>query len=65
MDVKELAKLIKLCRKEGVVHYKTADFEFKLGPNVKKTTQSNDKIEQDPQPTEEDVLFWSSGGINA
>jgi hypothetical protein len=64
MDPKDLKALIKLCRKEGVLHYKSPELEFTLSAqvNIKKSLKTeNDKIIQDPQPNEEDVLFWSAG----
>lgn len=67
MTQKELKDLIKFCKKEGVLYYKSAEVEFSLGPKSKikdllKT--QDDKIEQDKPPSEEEVLFWSAG-INA
>lgn len=74
MDVKQLEKLAKLCRKLGVKQLKTADIELVLGdePNISRRQRSSKKTapsgEQAPgiadvvegdQLTEEQLLFYS------
>lgn len=69
MDPKDLKAIIKLCKKEGVLTFKSKDLEFTLSPSAipkKFQAKSDDKIDQDKPPTEEEMLFWSSGiGTNA
>ncbi len=70
MSPKELAKLAAACRKAGIRHYKTAEFEFTLTDEVpvsaykKKqsatsTTPPDDKFESD-ELGQEALMFWSS-----
>lgn len=67
-DTKELAKLVKFLRKEGISHIKSGDFELSLSPaslfphKAGKETQS-DHIPTEGQFNEEDALFWSSGAF--
>jgi hypothetical protein len=64
MDPKDLKAIIKLCKKEGVLTFKTPELEFTLSASAmpkKFLKASDDKIEQDPPINEEDVLFWSAG----
>ncbi len=70
-DIKELAKLVKLCRKLGVKSYKTSDFEFELqdiASDYKPTTRNKKQLKADDSNytsdslPEESLLFWSSGG---
>lgn len=67
MDAKEIKKIIKLCKDQGVLTFKSNELEFTLSPDVIKKSKEvlNDKIEQDPKMNEEDVLLWSAGTINA
>lgn len=70
-DLKELEKLLKLCRKQGVTELKVEGCEFKLGemPQVK---DSNPEVENNPDDpyanfptgtlTPEQLAFYSSGG---
>lgn len=72
---KELIKLAKACRKAGISHFKGFGFEFTLTnelPSTKLTkaaisnpNASNsepDQVITPDTPTEEELLFWSSGG---
>lgn len=71
LSPKELIKLAGACRKAGIKHYKTADYEFTLTDEApistksKKIANSSGNIDQqeitsDDQLTEEQILFWSS-----
>lgn len=68
-NTKELAKLVKFLRKEGISHLKSGDFEMTLSPGALfpkkpgKESQS-DTIPVENQFSEEDALFWSSAGIS-
>lgn len=66
MDPKDLKAIIKLCKKEGVLSFKSKDLEFTLSPSAiskKLQAQSDDKIEQTTQYDPEALIDWSSGGI--
>lgn len=66
MNVKELQALIRLLRKEGVKHYRTPELSLELGEQpkvVKRAGNQTDKIETPDEFSEEQTLFWSSGGI--
>jgi hypothetical protein len=77
MEIKNLEKYVKFCRKHGVEHLKTVDFELKLTADPPKSTYKLRK-ERDattsglpsvpfapPVQYSEDDLFWSAGGISA
>lgn len=67
---KELIKLAKACRKAGIKHFKSAEFEFSLTDEVpSKVSQSksftapiedNKQFESDSL-TDEQLLMWSAG----
>lgn len=74
MDLKELAKLAQVCRKHGIKSFKNEELEFTLTEDlvVKETRGRKPKITTPPVsdssvsvpevgPTEEELLFWSSG----
>lgn len=71
MDLKELKKLAAACRKAGISHFKSADYEFTLTEETpvstykqkqvsKVTTAPDAKFESDSL-TDSDLLFWSVG----
>lgn len=75
MDIKELKRIAAACRKAGISHFKSADYEFTLTEDVpltaykqakaalhstQKTSSQGDDIESDGL-TEQDLLFWSVG----
>lgn len=68
VDIKELKKLVKYLRKEGISEFKSGDLEFKLGPEPvipkSKKTDVSDIVNDvaTDGPTQEDLLFWSAGG---
>lgn len=68
-DLQELEKIVKFCRKHGVLSLKTTEFDISLGPIERpesyykrrknnQETSSNDSIESD-ELTEEQILNWS------
>lgn len=67
-DTKELKKLVKFLRSEGISELKSGDFSISLSPAALfpqkpgKETQS-EHIPTESQFSEEDALFWSSAGI--
>lgn len=68
-DLKDLAKIIDLCRKKGVSELKFDGVEIKLAPekpasDYKKRKKTEDtKEDLGPAYTDEETLFWSSDGI--
>lgn len=74
LDPKRLKKLADACRKVGIKHFKSAEFEFTLtdhDPSVKTSKQKklkplvdNDTIESEA-PTDEELLMWSVGDMTA
>lgn len=67
MEPKNLEKYVKLCRKYGIEHLKVGEIELKLSQDPPKSPYKTRKdaqpaIQTDPV-TDEDLLFWSSGGV--
>lgn len=76
MDIKELNKIAKACRKLGIKHLKTDEFEIELGSDIQpieKKTRSrkavNESIFEEASLTpamnqtslsDAELLFWSS-----
>lgn len=61
-NIKELAKIVDLCRKKGIDSIRIDNIEIKLGRIERRLTkkeQDADLIDK-PQLSEEDLLFWSS-----
>lgn len=68
-NLKDLEKLLKLCRKQGVTEINLGAVSFKLGelpvsPNSQSVDQSEDKYANFPDGmlTPEQLMFYSSGG---
>lgn len=71
-NLKELEKLLKLCRKQGVTEIKLGTIELKLGElpfdstNVKNLAEEvGDKYQNFPdgELTPEQLMFYSAGGV--
>lgn len=71
-NLKELEKLLKLCRKQGVTEIKLGTIELKLGElpydntNVKNLAEEvGNKYQNFPdgELTPEQLMFYSSGGV--
>lgn len=71
-DLKELEKLLKLCRKQGVTEIKLGDIALTLGdlPTEKPEASIEEAESTDPYAnfptgtlTPEQLIFYSSGGI--
>lgn len=69
MNLKELKKIAAACRKAGISHFKSADYEFTLTDEAPKSAykqskasaaDSSEKFESDSLSKEE-LLFWSVG----
>lgn len=64
---KELKKLADTCRKAGIKHFKSTEFEFTLTddmpvkPGKRPSTPIDNKPFQSDSLTEEELLFWSVG----
>jgi hypothetical protein len=70
-NLNDLGKIADLCRKKGIKTIKISDssVEFELSPeapksNYKKKQMGSDKIDVGVQFTDEEVLLWSSAGID-
>lgn len=70
-NAKELKKLAETCRKVGIKHFKSQDFEFtltdeapvsayKLAKQEAKASIQTDDVKSDTL-SEEELLFWSTG----
>lgn len=63
---KRLEKLIKLCRKHGVLEFEGDGLKLKLNPDrsIQKSKKTKDTPEETPsQPfSDQELMFWSSGG---
>lgn len=77
IDMKSLKKIADTCRKVGIKHFKNADFEFTLTDDLPEPAlKTSDKRilnetealalpeVQTDGPTEEELLFWSTGGAD-
>lgn len=72
-DLKELERLLKLCRKQGVTQIKLGEVELKLGdlPPEQRRSRDQDDIPTDNpyadfpdgELTPEQLMFYSSGGL--
>lgn len=67
-DIKQLKKLADACRKAGIKSFKSPQFEFTLSdelPEPKKQQMLPLTEEKGgfPEPSEEELMFWSVGGI--
>lgn len=77
--LKDLKKLANFCRKAGIQHFKTSEFEFTLNEDVPETVRfqkaskigpvkgdvSTPDFKSDLSLTEEQLWMWSSSGIHA
>lgn len=70
-NLKDLEKLLKLCRKQGVTDIKLGSVELKLGDLPTERTEASTNVVPTANPfanfpdrilTEEELLFYSSGG---
>lgn len=69
MPDKELRKIVRFCQKNGIVKFKSGDFEIEIKENRPKLTKSKgEALVEDPKDTfpawesltDEQKLFWSS-----
>lgn len=71
IDTKSLEKLAKMCRKAGIKHFKSSEFEFTLTeetPNLKPNKKIQGEIKasiqgdvrSDEQLSDEALMFYSS-----
>lgn len=72
-NARDLAKIADLCRKKGIAELKIGQncIEVKMGTRPEKQKRASAKKPTGPEPrlndsgpTEEELLFWSAGGIS-
>lgn len=66
-DLKSLKQLINLCLKTGVSEIEFEGTRLKLTPyrpTIKQKNQKETPEASSVEPTEEELLFWSSGQVN-
>jgi hypothetical protein len=61
-DLKQLDKVIALCRKRGVSEITVGEITLKLGSKPTKAPKHEEPVAED-QITDEELLFWSSGNL--
>ena len=72
IDYKAIKKLADVCRKAGIKHYKSADFEFTLTDeapvSLGKASAKQAELSSDPGSlltgsglSEQELLYWSAG----
>lgn len=69
IDIKELKKLVKYLRKEGITEFKDGTLELRLELQPKRISKHKTKVDVSDQvnevptdePTREELLFWSAG----
>lgn len=64
-DLKNLAKIIALCRKTGVTDLEIDGVKLSLAPTAptKRTRAKNDEPQTESSFSDEDALFWSAPSI--
>jgi hypothetical protein len=71
MELKEIEKLIKLCKKYGIKSINLSGISMELDLSLSPTSNRKSQIAKDLSPaptpeqplTEEEILYWSSGGF--
>lgn len=75
-DAKTLKKLVDTCRKVGIKHFKSAEFEFTLTDEPPVSKYKKKQAEQEVSTSfaddefkgealnEEQLLFWSAANLN-
>lgn len=64
MELKELDKFLKICRKQGVTEISCEGVSVKFGdmPNRKEATEPDDEIEIDSLSPEQLMFYHTTGG---
>lgn len=64
-DLKELEKLLKLCRKQGVTEINLGTVAFKLGDLPDKSKEEEETVSNFPSEvlTPDQLMFYSAGGV--
>jgi hypothetical protein len=57
-NLKELEKLLKMCRKQGITELEMRDMKFRFGDLPRESEETEETVK--PGPTEEELLFWST-----
>lgn len=69
MDIKNLERYLKICRKYGVEELKIGENQFKLSKDppesrYKQKQNESNLIETKPQYSDIQMLMWSAGGVS-
>ena len=71
MNFKELQKIVKFARKQGIIRLKMADCELELSQSaisptkITRTIKTDNKdVESKSQYSDEQILFWSTQPID-
>lgn len=59
-NIKELEKLLKMCRKQGITELTMKDMAFKFGDLPRESVESEDLLTIPNQASDEDMIYWSS-----
>lgn len=67
-SIKDLRKIVNFCRKNGIISFRNAEFEFKISRQALNLPKKRDKLievpiaglpEQSKAPSDLDMLLWS------
>lgn len=63
MDLKELEKFLKICRKQGVTEINWNGMSVKLGDlPARKNAQEDDTVEESEELTPDEMIFYATRG---
>lgn len=64
-NIKELSKLIDLCRKKGIDSVEIDNIKLKLGPlDLKTKLKDGPDLMAAPEISNEDLLYWSATNLD-
>lgn len=64
-NIKELSKLIDLCRKKGIDSVEIDNIKLKLGPlDFKTKLKDGPDLTAAPEISNEDLLYWSATNLD-
>lgn len=63
-NLKDLQALVKYCRKAGIASIEVDGIKLAIGASPKKLAAEESKEVNEKTYTDEEMLFWSSAGID-